>query len=274
MNNANETETGFCEQEITIGFFITVIRKCWVWILLVAVAFSLFSGIYTAYFVDKTYSSTTKLYVNANFSMSSGQYNYDAAQQLALTYPTVLRYSDEFAKAVALDMAKLTEEGETAMFPDWTYKTTGDGEETADNWGAVQRKMTAGTIEGKEIVYITMSSTDPKEAYWLAYFAAQEAPAILNEIVGTGKISRISAPVLDTAADAPSLLRNVAIAGIGGALLTFLIFFLKEYFDTTLYSEDDLKKYGLPVLGVVPSFPEIEKSRKPGSKLSRPLRKG
>ena len=247
--------------EIDLKFFYTVFRKCWYWLVLAAILFGLLAGVYYSLFVDKRYSSTINMYVNPNAASST--LNSSAADALAATYPPVIRHSDTFAKNVALGMAKLTKEDGTPLFSQWTYETLPDGTELPKSWGRVRGMVSTG-IKDDKIFYITIRSTSPEEAYEMAKVAVSVAPDVLNDIVGVGHVVVIGYPTLDSAPDSPNVGRNSMLAAVVGAVLVYAAFFLAHLFDNTVRFEGDLTRFGLPILGMVPSFPEEEgdKARK------------
>ena len=247
------------DYEIDLKFFYTVFRKCWYWVALAAILLGLLVGVYSSAFIEKMYSSTVYMYVDPRAQSSSSSFNSSTAEALAATYPPVIRQADVFAKKVALEMALLTKEDGTQLFPSWTYETVGEVK-TAKNWGRVRGMMNTG-IKDDKIFYITIRSANPEEAYRMAEIAAWVAPEILNEIVGVGKVEAIGYPVLDTTPDSPNVMRNALVAAVVAAVLLYAIFFLVYLFDTTIYIEQDLARFGLPLLGVVPTFPAEEGER-------------
>ena len=268
--DTKHTENRTHEYEIDLKFFVTVLKKCWYWLVLAALIVGLAVGVYSSFFIPRMYSSTVNTYVDPNTQASSGLLSSTTADALYETYPPVLRYSDEFARRVALEMALLTNENGEAMFPSWKYeKVTSNGEEVLVplQWERVRSMMSTGIVQNK-IFYITMHSTDPQEAYELAKIAERIAPEVLNDKVGVGTVKVLSNPKLDTAADSPNVMRNTAVAAVVAAVLVYIAFFLRDLFDTTVYTADVLAKFDLPILGVVPSFPEEERSRKAKKEVS------
>ncbi len=259
MNSNESMNSG--EYKISLQSFLTVIRRCWYWVALAALLAGLLSGVYTRFFVTKTYSSTVMLYVNPNPKAypSGSNYNFNTAQELAKVYPTVLKNSDEFSKAVAQYMGE-AQNSQGQPLAGWTG---------VEAWRQVRGKMTAGTINDQEIVYIRMTSPDPEEAYALAIAAATKAEGILNSIVGTGNIILLSEPVLPTSPNSPGVARNVVLYGALAGLLVYVIFFLLELFDTTVYDEEDLQKFGMPILGMVPFFPDEDEMQASGKRPER-----
>ena len=261
-----QTESRTHEYEIDLKFFVTVLKKCWYWILLAALVVGLAAGVYSSFFIPRRYSSTVNTYVDPNAQSSSGLLNSTTADALYEIYPPVLRYTDEFAKRVALEMALLKDENGEPMFPEWRYESViVDGETVLIplQWERVRSMMTTG-IKDSKIFYITMRSTDPQEAFELAKIAKRVAPEVLNDKVGVGTVKVLSDPVLDTVADSPNVMRNTALAAAVAAVLVYIAFFLRDLFDTTVYTAETLAKFDLPILGTVPSFPaEDERDRKP-----------
>ncbi len=241
--------------EIDLKFFYVVFRKSWYWLLSAAIIFGLLAGIYYSVFADKRYSSTINMYVNPN--ASSATLNSSAADALAATYPPVIRHSDQFSKSVALEMAKLTKEDGSSLFSQWTYETLDDGTELANGWSRVRSMLSTG-IKDDKIFYITIRSTDPTEAYEMAKVAVKVAPTVLNEIVGVGHVEVIGYPVLDAVPDSPNVARNAVIVAIVATVLVYAIFFLIHLFDNIVRFEGDLERFGLPIIGTVPTFPDAD----------------
>ncbi len=274
MDNNHQDRVRRGDYEIDLKFFVTVLGKCWIFLLLAAVVVGLAAGVYTSFFIPKKYSSTVKMYVDPNAQSSAGSLNNSTADALAETYPPVLRHSDEFAQRVALAMAKLQRDGEP-MFPQWTYRNVGTETapiHVADNWSRVRGMMSTGIMDTK-IFYITISSTDPEEAYEMAKIAAEIAPEVLNGTVQIGIAKVIGQPMLDTVEDSPNLSRNIILAALVAVVLVYVAFFLRDLFDTTVYAVEDLLRFELPVLGAVPTFPNADghtpfrKNDKEGRKL-------
>ena len=76
----------------------------------------------------------------------------------------------------------------------------------------------------------------------------------LNEVAGARMLAPATPPAASTS---PKPKRNVAIAIVLGLLLGIGLAFLREYFDDTVGSREDLERAtnGLPVLGEVPRIP-------------------
>ena len=246
------------DYEIDLRFFVAVLRKCWYWILLVALVFGLAAGVYSSFFIPKSYSSTVYMYVDPNPQASSGLFNTSTADALAEIYPPVLRYSDSFARSVAAEMVAISNDTGEQQFPAWTYREGENGEIIPTNWSKVRSMMSTG-IRDEKIFYITMRSQDPEEAYCLAEIAASVAPDVLDDIVQVGQVKLLTDPVLDTAHDSPNVKRNALLAAMIGAVLVYVAFFLRDLFDTKVYTESRLPLLTCRSLARFPSL------RQPGN---------
>ena len=260
------------EYEIDLRFFVTVLRKCWYWILLAALILGLGAGVYSSFFIPKSYSSTVNMYVDPNPQASGGMFNTSTADALAEIYPPVLRYSDAFARSVATEMALLSDDAGGQRFPVWTYKEGENGEIIPTNWGRVRSMMSTG-IKDDKIFYITMRSQDPEEAYRLAEIAASVAPEVLDATVKVGQVTVLTDPVLDTAPDSPNVVRNAILAAMVGAVLVYVAFFLRDLFDNKVYTEKALAAFDLPILGTVPVFAENESLQSKSAKNDKGVQK-
>lgn len=250
MLENNSAKNQSHDYEVDFWFFLAVFRRCWYWIVIAALLFGLATGVFSSFFIEKKYSSTVKMYVDP----SSAYFNSSAAEELAGIYTDVISDADSFAKKVALRMALLENEDGEPMFPAWKYETVGDTK-VPTNWRRVFQMMTA-VAQKDTIFYITIRSTNPQEAYQMAVIATEVAPELLNEVVGFGTAKTIGHPTLDTVPDSPNVTRNVMFAACLGAVIVYVIFFLLRLFDMTIYGEKDLSCFDLPVLGMIPLFPD------------------
>lgn len=251
MDNLNELQ-GTNESAIDLKFLMAVIRKCWYWTIIVAMIFALAMGLYAHFMIPKKYSVTITFYVDPNPLTGGTSYNYTAQEALAETYPSVLKYSHDFGTRVSQCMKEAKDEEGTLLFPEWIRRSDDQ------NMKNVLSMMTTGIREDR-LFYITMTSTDPITAYYLAKFASTEAPYVLNDCVEMGTVKLLTTKfVVPTTPVSPSLRRNATLAAVVGGFLCFAAFFLHDMFDTTVYTESDLKKYNIPLLGMIPSFPVVD----------------
>ena len=231
--------------EMDLHFVFSVFRKAWCWILAAALFCGIAAGVYTEFFIPRKYSVTIVMYVDPMYSAIGGSYSGARAEELATIYPPVLRASDDFAKKVAACMAEAETNG-VKDFPAWQSETS---------WKRVRSFMSIGTKD-ERLFYIRMTSTNPQEAYYLAKSAGMVAGEVLNDIVKAGDVKALTTSLeIPTSPVSPDIKKNVILSACVGAAVCFLVFFLINCFDTTVYTEEDLRSYALPVLGTIPSVP-------------------
>ncbi len=242
--------------EISLGFLWRIFRNCWYWVLLFAVIAASAAGVYTLVTADDIYSSTCKFYVTSQSGISS-TYNPNTNQELASTHSTLLENSQAFFLAVAKDMAAAKDEAGNPVFPSWVSYVEGqEAAGAAASWSRVRGYMSTGTVDGKELVYVTMTSTDAKEAYYLASYAERAAKTVLEDLIPNAVVKSTYPATMATSPAANPITKNVVLAGGVGAVLAYLVCFLIRFFDTTVRGEEDVKMFELPILGRIPTIPD------------------
>lgn len=215
--------------ERNIDFF-SVLRKSWIFIILVTLIFSLASALYTSFFVSKTYSSTVKFYVVTD--RSTAHYlntELDAAKTLIDSYSVVIKNSDSFLRTVA--------------------------EESGIDYKPQKiRSMISVSSMGGEAFYVKVTDNDPMIAYEIARTIEEIGPNEIIKFVEAGNVKVLNSATLPLSPESPSLLKNVIFAAFLGAVLVFGAALLRAMFDTRIYFEEDLQKFGLPMLGSVPTI--------------------
>lgn len=241
--------------EISLSMFWRVFKNSWLKIVIIALACALLMGLFTHYFIKKQYSSSISFYViNANTSAEYTQTSLIAANtQLANDYIEIIQ-SDAM-------MSDLVDAIKEECGVEYTPKQV--------------RKMMEATVKGGSSVFeIKITNTNKDHAYAIAEYIAENAPEQLLKTTkpwvfekteaeladekkdATDCVNVINYPHLAVEHDSPSLLKNTAIAGIAGAVLTYAIFFLIVFFDTLVKNEEDIKEFTekYPLIGIIPSW--------------------
>lgn len=234
-----------------LRIFYDVLRKRLAWLLILTVLMGVLAGLFTALFIDKTYSSTVQFYVNS--SGTSGEDNpggdvinsdkISTAKKLVTTC-TVIIGSNSFLEQVS--------------------EQSGLGLKPSD----ISKMLTQSAVSDTEILRVKVSHTDPKVAYKIANTITELAPVRFTEIVPAGTLNPFDYARIDTVADSPNIVRNVVIAMILAFFLLYAIFLIAELTDTTIRDEEDLKKVSsYPFLGEVPRIStETEEKGKTAAK--------
>lgn len=217
--------------------FFAVLRKCWYYVVIAALLFGLLAAAYTTYFVEKTYSSTVKFYVVTDRSTAQLRTELDAAQTLIDSYSTVLTNSDVFLSDLAAH----------------------SGIQYAPS--ALRSMMTISSM-GSEAFYVKVSNPDPQIAYEIAKTIEEIGPDAMVRFVEAGNVKVLSPAKLSISPESPNLIKNVVLAAFVGAILVFALFILLDLFDTRIHTEEDLKRFEIPILGSVPTMPSQNDTNK------------
>lgn len=241
--------------EISLSMLWRVFKNSWLKIVIVALICALLMGLFTHYFIKKQYSSSVTFYViNANTSTEYTQTSLIAANaQLANDYIEIIR-SDAMMEGL-IDALK----DECGV--EYTSKQ-------------IRKMMTSTVKDGSSVFEIKVTNTNKDHAYAIADYIAENTPDQLLKITkpwvfekteaelaaekkdATACVNIVNYPHVAVDHDSPSLIKNVAIAGIVGAALTYLICFLIVFFDTLIKNEDDIKEFTekYPLIGIIPSW--------------------
>ena len=200
------------------------------WIL-IAVALAIAIGnIYTLFTRVPMYKSTTSLvWVSENGENSS--YNTSEQQlnkNLVGTYSEIIKSKSILSEVI------------TSLKLDMTVNT-------------LQQRVSVSSVTNAEIIQITVSDPDPKQA---TKIATEIAKVFVKEIPKFYKMNNVA--VLDKAENATrpynvNYLKDNAIYIMIGLVLSCGIIFIFFYFDTTIKTGEDIeKKLGLTIVGIVP----------------------
>ncbi len=221
------------ESQSSLQALLFVLRRKIVLIFAIGVAVALVFALVTMFLITPIYSSTAKFYVNNTSDQMSSVSSQDmsASKSLAESSIVIVKNSTSLLEKVA--------------------------EASGVNITASKLKssITAGTYSGTEAFYISVSHKNPEDAHALANAFYEIIPTDIPEIINKGDVSQMDHPRKPVEPDSPSLLINTFIGGIIGFAIAFLVFFLREVLDNTIYTEEDVKdKFGYPVVGLIPSI--------------------
>ena len=122
--------------------------------------------------------------------------------------------------------------------------------------------ISAEAVNETEILRVTVTSTDPKEATTLANAIAACLPARIAAIIDGTSAKVVDYAVIPSRPSSPSKMTNAFLAGILGLVVTVLLLLIREFRDTTIRSVEELtRQYRYPVLASVPDlFERADKS--------------
>ena len=221
------------ENQSSLQALTFVLRKKMIFILAIALAVATIFAVFTIFFIDPTYSSTAKFYVNNTSDQitSVSQQDLSASKSLAESSIVIVKNSSQLLQKV------IDESGVHCSVK------------------KLKSNLEAGTYSGTEAFYITVNSASPDDAFALAKAFYEIVPAEIPAIINAGDVSQMDPPQKSNEPVSPNVTLNTVIGAILGFAVAFLVFFLREALDNTIYTEEDIRdKFGYPIVGVIPTI--------------------
>jgi len=217
------------EQELDLRGLANIIRKRFIWLVLIPLIAALGCGLFTYYCIPPTYESSTTLLVSR--SLEQSQLSYDEVMLIRQLVPTF----SEIARSRAV-----TESVINALRLDMTVSE-------------LAREINISAIKSTEIIAVTVRNSDPYKAQQIV---EQVAKSFSEKIIGLFDITTVvvvDKAVLPETPIGPNIKKNVAIAGVLGVMLALAVIFALETLDNTVKTPEDIEQLlGLPVVAVVP----------------------
>ena len=232
MQDMTNKEAG--QSRVNIQTLLYVLWKRVFWIIGIGIAAAVVFALVTKFFVTPIYSSTAKFYVNNNtdkVSTSLSSQDINASKSLAETAIVIIKNNDELMQRVI------------------------DQSTVSCSVGELKEMISASSLSSTEAFSIKVSNASASDAYNLAEAFRTVVPEIIPEVIKGGDVSTFDKPKMATEPDSPNMFVNTLIGGFLGVIISFIVFFLSEALDNTIYEEEDVKdKFNYPIIGVIPGF--------------------
>lgn len=221
------------EKKIDLVGLLNLYKLHIVWILIVSILTGVGGYVYSKVFVDPLYTSTAKMYINAQYD-EDGRTSSNiltSSRRLLETYSAILLEGDDF----------LYELGQSLPVKMSVSQLRG--------------AISLSSVSDTEIMKISVTTTDRNLSHEICKKFSDAAPALLYEVAQAGNVKVFSDPTKPMARSYPD---NVKFA-TSGVMLGFFVYcallFVFYIFDNSIKSADDVKdRLGMPVLGEVPAF--------------------
>lgn len=223
------------DQDIHIDvmeLFYRLLEKAWL-IALVGFAAAVIAGLYTNFFVDETYTATTKLYViGEDTAIDLTQLNF--GDKLADDYVQVFRNRDVHAKV-----------SET-LLKDHGYVLPG--------YETVQKNLNVTQLSNTRILSISYTCGSAEEAKLVVEVYAEKAIGFISARMGAQVPPTVfEEPYASGRPAGPNLMRNVILALIAGAVLMMAVLVCQFVVDDRIRTAEQLQNHlNLPTLGMMP----------------------
>ena len=254
------------EKEISFEFLWNILKKGIIWIAAVSVVFAICAGLFTHFFMHETYSATSGFFINnssagADYTSSSLT---GAATQIATDCLTLVKSTTVVTRAVEI--------GELDKLLNCTKSEAVD---------AVKRMINSYKPDiNSGIFYVTVSHPNADAALKVSMAMQQAVVArVGDEIFSTfGSDETEFLHVIqsvdneaDVVTSTPSVITNAIVAFTVGAVITYIVLFIKTVLDKTVHDENSLKEnFSYPILSSVPTWnPDKNSSRKQLDKMKK-----
>lgn len=227
-------------------FFLSKIKI----VILVTLVAVLVGAVYSLFFQDPVYESTTRLVltgttqatgtVNNNQGIDGGtitQNDLNLNAKLVATYREIIK-----SKTVLKDVIN-------TLDLDYTV-------------GGLQSNISVSTVSDTEMISITVKSKKAEEAALIANELANQFSARIKEIYNIENISVIDKAEVQSTPVNVNIMKQIIIYALIGLVLSLAIVFAMFYFDTTLKDAAQIEKMGLTVLTSIPEKMEEGGKRK------------
>ena len=215
--------------------FHSVMDRIWT-VAMVAVACAVVTLTATFFFVTPEYQAQTVFYVNnsnlslgdASVSISSG--DLTTSRNLVDSYIVILNSRETLTNVV-------------------------DYAEVSRSYSEVRKMLSAESVNKTEIFRVTVTSTDPKEAEIIANAIAYVLPKRIGTIIDGTSAKVVDYAIRPTRPSSPSYTKNAVIGFVLGLLATVGVIAVREIFDVTIRTEEDINRScNHPILVSVPDM--------------------
>ena len=224
------------EKEIEISLkdiFGVIKRSLWI-VIVTAIVFGIAAFGYSKLFIQKTYISTMKLYVDTHYTTGMSSYNdlssHNYAKDLVDTYIEMLD-TNSFYEKIATNLSN---------------KYTA---------AQLSNMMIYDNSTETETFTLSVVANSPTEAKIIADSVAAVAPEVISHLKDNATLKIVDNPTIPSAPASPNVSKNTLIALIIGIVLALAYIFIKEFFDAKIKYDPDITEYDdIPILAAIPDF--------------------
>ena len=203
-------------------------------IVLVTLLATVFSAVYSVFFIEPVYEAKVGvILISENAASStSGNASISYAQNLIETYTEIAKTNKVASVAVLkLNKAVSTEE---------------------------LMEMTTVSATGESlIINLGVQNTDPEKAYEYVEAYAEAFVERSKELIPEDDTRIMDGSQVPTGPISPNVKLNVAIAFVVGLMASVGLALFLEYLNNTIVSKEDVERsLGLPVIGIIPDSEE------------------
>lgn len=203
-------------------------------------------AVLSMYVIDPVYESSATMIVNKSGAAEGKDTTYNdilLTQRLVKTYSVIMQSNTVLNRVIEVMGIRMEPE-------------------------ELRKMLTISGVNDTEVIRIKVTGKNPQFAADMANEITRQAPAEIIRTVKAGSVEVIDAAAVPLEPVKPNKKMNTAISGILGLMFSAFFVFIKNYFDDTIKSEEDItEKLNLPVLGALPFYrPEPAAAGRKGRK--------
>ncbi|MBA3926643.1 YveK family protein [Listeria rustica] len=206
-------------------------------IIMLACAGLLLAGTLTFFVIPKGYSATTQILVTQAKETDNAQSSEVQANiQMVNTYSVILK-----SKQLLKEVAK--------VYPQYTSND-------------IAKMMMVTSDSNSQVINLKVNNKDPHVAVDIANTVSSMFVDYTSDLIKSNNVSILSKAYMEDSAkpSSPNHNMHLAIGLLAALFLSFIIIVLKEVFDNTIKTQDEIEQLlRLPILGTVN---QIEKGNK------------
>ena len=214
-------------------YFFILKKKMWL-ICLSAIVCGAISGLVSFFVLEPVYEANTSLIVNKEVENETTQMtttdDLNYVQKLAITYGEIIKSRTVITSTI--EKLKL----------DMTYEELED-------------IISVSNVLDTQIIKISVEHKNPVLATKICNAIPQIFTTEVQRIVKASGVEVIDKAIVPEDPIKPNKILNIAVGIILGLMVSALVIFLKEVFNTSIKEPKDIEeKLGIPVFGVVPKY--------------------
>lgn len=220
------------EETFDLGLLFSVLKKHLAMLIIIGIIFGAagFSGAY--FLIPKKYESHALLYVeNSQQNTDSVNINdINAAQKLVNTCQIIFKSGTIFDNLIANLNLPYTKDALNSM-------------------------ITASSVNGTEVMKISVECGDPKEAHEIVNELVELSKQEFSRVIKSGSIEVIDYGEVNTTPSSPNVMLITLVAAMLGLIIAYVIVFAKEMTDVAVKPEDNIAQlYDVPVFAEINDF--------------------
>jgi capsular polysaccharide biosynthesis protein len=235
----NNVGAGTQDEEMTISIdfmslFELLVSKIKM-IVFMVVIFAVMGALVSKFVIVPKYTATVTFYVNNNKNSVSQNLSYSDLSAASMLVPTYI----ELIKSKSV--LKTVEDKINTGF-------------TSDQLASMISASEQG--DDTQLMVLQVTNSNPENAYLIANAIADIAPTKIVELMDGSSVKVVDYAEMPTVPTSPNVTKNTMLAAILGLILSVGIIFLRYILETSIKSEDDIKRMfpNIPVIGVVPEI--------------------